>query len=183
MENDYNYGGQPDNGYDPNAGVNLDKNAYDSNAGYDPNAGYNPNAGYDSNAQQGMGGTYGTADNNGYTDQSGVDSFGNPIQNMGGYGVPQNQGTPVLAIVSMILGILATISSTVCCCFYGFIAGIPLGIAALITGFINTKKQAGGKGMSIAGMITGAVGLLAGIVVTVLFAIGVGASMMEGMSF
>ncbi len=118
-------------------------------------------------------------DNNGnmYTDSSNVDSFGNPIQDMDRFNIPQNHGTPVLAIVSMILGILATVSSTVCCCVYGFIAGIPLGIAALITGFINTKKQSGGKGMAIAGIITGAVGVLIGLVLILGISTGMFASL------
>lgn len=141
----------------------------DNNNGYDNN-------GYENN-------DFGSDNGDMYSDSSTVDSFGSPIQDMGGFNAPQNQGTPVLAIVSMILGILAAVFSVVCCCAYGYFLGAPLGIAALITGFISMKKQADGKGMAIAGIITGAVGLLAGIVIIVMVAVGVGATMMENMSF
>ena len=66
----------------------------------------------------------------------------------------QNQTLP---IVSMVLGIL----SIMMCCY-----GFPLGIAATITGFIgmnnanNNPTMYGGRGMAIAGMITGGISLL-----------------------
>ena len=64
-----------------------------------------------------------------------------------------------LPTISLILGIL---SLMVFCC----IGGIPMGIAAAITGYIgmnnanNNPMQYGGKGMAIAGMILGIVGFL-----------------------
>ncbi len=159
MENEFNYGGQPGNGYDPNSGVNLDKNAVnDANTGYDQNAGYDANSGYTANT----GDAYGTANNNGF------DSFGNPISNMNDYGMPQNQGSSTLAIVSLICGIVGIVVS--CCCCLGPAAGI----AAIITGIMSIKKQAPGKGMAIAGIITGAVSV-------VLYLIsGASTSFMEG---
>lgn len=68
----------------------------------------------------------------------------------------QNQTLPTLSLVLGIFGILFT-------CCYG---GIPLGAAAVVTGYIGLKnanensQQFGGRGLAIAGMITGAVGLL-----------------------
>ena len=69
---------------------------------------------------------------------------------------PSLAGTPVpstgLAIASLVLGILATLSGIF------FIGGL-FGIAAIITGVIALQKKVG-KGMSIAGIITGALGIL-----------------------
>ena len=69
----------------------------------------------------------------------------------------QNQ---TLAIVSLILGILGILLTF--CCY----AGIPLGIGALITGYLatnNIKNEPmvySGRGMALGGMITGALGLV-----------------------
>lgn len=74
-----------------------------------------------------------------------------------------------LPIISLVLGILGFV--TVCC--HG---GLPLGIAALITGYLGMKnadqnpQKYGGRGMAIGGLILGAVGLLSGIVF-IIFAI------------
>ncbi|MCY7345035.1 MAG: DUF4190 domain-containing protein [Pyrinomonadaceae bacterium] len=68
----------------------------------------------------------------------------------------QNQTLPTVSLVLGIFGILFT-------CCYG---GIPLGAAAVVTGYVGLKnanensQQFGGRGLAIAGMITGAVGLL-----------------------
>lgn len=67
----------------------------------------------------------------------------------------QNQ---TLAIVSLVLGIL----SIICC-------GVLTGIPALITGFMAKNKaeqnpvEFGGRGMALAGMITGGIGIVLGI--------------------
>ena len=69
---------------------------------------------------------------------------------------PSPAGTPVpstgLAIASLILGILATLSGIF------FIGGL-FGIAAIVLGIIALQKKVG-KGMSITGIITGALGIL-----------------------
>lgn len=51
-----------------------------------------------------------------------------------------------LAIISMVLGVLSLTGP-------GFILGIP----AIILAIIALKKKAGGKGLSIAGLVTGIV--------------------------
>lgn len=115
-------------------------------------------------------------DNNGnmYTDSSNVDSFGNPIQDMGGYGMPQEQKA-TLSIVSLVCGIVGIVVS--CCCCLGPVAGV----AAIITGVLSIKKQAPGKGMSIAGIITGAIAVLIYLVLMIIsFATGASTSFMEG---
>ncbi|MEO5950712.1 MAG: DUF4190 domain-containing protein [Candidatus Saccharimonadales bacterium] len=71
-----------------------------------------------------------------------------------------------LATVSMVLGIVS---------FFGF--GLLLGIPAIITGSIALKRKYPGHGMSLAGVITGAISSLLSIlfiglwVVIVIFAI------------
>ncbi len=68
----------------------------------------------------------------------------------------QNQTLPV---VSMILGILSTLFA----CCYG---GIPLGAAAIVLGFLGLRNfnensmRFGGRGLAIAGIVTGVIGLL-----------------------
>jgi len=71
-----------------------------------------------------------------------------------------------LALGSLICGIL---SCTICCGM-----GLFLGPAAAIMGFIAKKKadedpqQYGGRGMALAGMITGAVGLVFGVALIIM---------------
>ncbi len=83
---------------------------------------------------------------------------------------PSLAGTPVpstgLAIATLVLGILATLSGIF------FIGGL-FGIAAIITGVIALQKKVG-KGMSIAGIITGALGILGtlGAIAVIMLATG-----------
>jgi hypothetical protein len=81
-----------------------------------------------------------------------------------------------LAIGALVTGILAIPGA--CCCY----SSVPLGIAAIVMGVIamNKAKQSplthGGRGMAIAGLSCGIVGLL----VTILaIALGVGMRMMD----
>lgn len=84
-----------------------------------------------------------------------------PVSGAGG----QNQ---TLAIVSMVCGILSCL-----CCF-----SVITGPAGLITGFIakgkadNDPANFGGRGMALAGMITGAIGTLIGIAAIILQVLG-----------
>lgn len=70
-----------------------------------------------------------------------------------------------LAIASLVTGIVAFISGWV------FFLGFLLGAAAIVLGIIALKKP-GGKGMSIAGIITGGLGALWSVVVTIFFVLG-----------
>jgi hypothetical protein len=71
-----------------------------------------------------------------------------------------------LAITSMVLGIVSLVM--VCCCY--FIAPL-LGLGALITGFMaNSKGQS--KGMAMAGIVTGALGVLGGLILIILVVTG-----------
>jgi hypothetical protein len=73
-----------------------------------------------------------------------------------------NSQDQTLPIISLVLGILAALT-----CCYG---GIPFGAGAVITGVIalNNEKgdpaRYGGRGLAIAGIVTGAVGFAISIV-------------------
>lgn len=66
------------------------------------------------------------------------------------------------SIASMVCGIV----SLVCCCFWYF--SILLAIAAIVLGIISIKKVYDGKGMAIAGLITGGITIFALIVLLIL---------------
>jgi len=84
----------------------------------------------------------------------------------------QNQ---TLAIVSLVVGIL----SLFCCAWF-----VP-GIAALIMGFIAKGKansdpaNYGGAGLALGGIITGAISLILGVIVLILYFLGFAASLMQ----
>lgn len=80
--------------------------------------------------------------------------------------VPQGNTNP-LAIAALIVGIVAVISGWIP--FWGLVAGA----AAIVLGIMGLKKSTS-KGMSIAGIITGAVGALWSLIVTVIFIIAIG---------
>ena len=70
------------------------------------------------------------------------------------YAVPNRQ-TNLLAVISLVLGILGVLS---CWCA---VAGIPLGVAGLVTGLVanNQIRARGdqGRGLAIAGIVLSAV--------------------------
>lgn len=67
---------------------------------------------------------------------------------------PQEKESNVFAIISMICGII----SIICCCF-GWIS-VVIGVAAVVLGIVSIKKNESKKGMAIAGIICGSVGLV-----------------------
>ncbi|MCB2155707.1 DUF4190 domain-containing protein [bacterium] len=90
--------------------------------------------------------------------------------------------TNVLAIVSLITGIIAVIG--LCC--YG-VGGLVFGLVGAITGFLARKQIAesngmeSGDGMALAGMICGAASVVLGIIGFILFVVlGVAANMGGG---
>lgn len=99
--------------------------------------------------------------------------------NSGGYGgAPSYGSAPAagsgsnpMAIIALVLGIIAILTA----CFW-FVAG-PLGIAAVVLGVLAGKKvkrgEAGQGGLAKAGLITGIVGLVLTILITVLALVGV----------
>ena len=81
-----------------------------------------------------------------------------------GYYQPQPQpprGGSGLAIGALIAGVLALVS------FWTVFGGILLGVVAIVLGLVALsrvrKGLAGGRGMAIAGIVTGALGLVLGI--------------------
>ncbi|WP_291377969.1 DUF4190 domain-containing protein [Demequina sp.] len=76
---------------------------------------------------------------------------------MGGAPQPQGKG---MAIASLILGIVS-----VAMCLYWFLA-IPAGVIAIVLGVI-ARGRGVGAGMALAGIITGALGAVLGLVVAV----------------
>ncbi|MEU2611619.1 hypothetical protein ABZ570_08560 [Micromonospora sp. NPDC007271] len=91
--------------------------------------------------------------------------YGAPTYPNAGYPQPQGQQN-TLGLVSMILGIA---SIPLICCFY---LGIPVGIAAAVTGHLGRQKAAQGlannEGQAKAGFICGLVGAGLGILLLVL---------------
>jgi hypothetical protein len=83
----------------------------------------------------------------------------------------------VLAIVSLVVGIL----SLLCCAWF-----VP-GIVAIVLGFLARSKansdpaSYGGAGLALGGIITGAISLVLGVIVVILYFLGFAASMMQGM--
>ena len=70
-----------------------------------------------------------------------------------------------VAIASMVCGII----SILCCCLWLFSA--ILSVAAVVLGIITLSKKYDGKGMAIAGIVTGGIGFV--LVVIFLFVVGV----------
>ncbi len=116
-------------------------------------------------SNDGFGGTGGYGGGGGYGD-SGCGSYGPPggySSPAGGYPAPtQNNG---MAIASLVLGIISLLGI----CAAGF--GGLLGIVAIILGVLARRKvklgQAGQGGLAIGGIVTGAIGVVLGIVVIV----------------
>ena len=80
---------------------------------------------------------------------------------MPGYPMPAPKGTSGMAIASLICGIVSLLSF----CFWPL--SVPLGILALILGFIARSKinrgEATGGALAMAGIVTGAIGMLISI--------------------
>jgi hypothetical protein len=89
-----------------------------------------------------------------------------PAYSTPGYGAPVAQNN-TLGLVGMILGILS-IPFALCCP----LLGIPLGIGGAVTGGLGVKKanegQASNRGMALAGLICGGVGIVIGIINAIL---------------
>ena len=73
-----------------------------------------------------------------------------------------NNGSMVFAIISLICGIL----SIICCCIGWF--GLVLSITAIVLGILSINNQEDAKGMAIAGIVCGSVGLLIALVIVII---------------
>jgi len=79
---------------------------------------------------------------------------------------PAAGATNGLAIAALVVGIIAVVSG------WAPFWGVIVGAAAVVLGIIALKKP-GGKGMSIAGIITGAVGALWSLIISAFFIIAI----------
>ena len=66
-----------------------------------------------------------------------------------------------LAVASMVVGIIGLLLSLVCGCF--MVVSAPLDLIAVVLGVValqqNNRGEAGGRGMAIAGIVCGSIGL------------------------
>lgn len=92
--------------------------------------------------------------NNSYQEYNNDTSYQNSYQQE-----PPKQ-TNVLAIVGMILGIISILAG--CCGWYGLLLGIP----GLICSILSRKQ--GKTGMAVAGIICSVIGMILGILMTVM---------------
>lgn len=99
---------------------------------------------------------YNNYQNNGYNNMNGTNGqqyyYGNE---------PATETPSGMAIAGMVLGIL----SMLCCCIW-YVSAI-LAILALVFSIITVAKNKPGKGMAIAGIVCGAIGLVMAIVVVI----------------
>ncbi len=86
-----------------------------------------------------------------------------------------HQATSGIGLAAMIVGIVAFIFGWAP--FFGFLAGVT----AVILGIISLKKP-GGKGMGIAGLITGGLAVLWGLVISVIFILAIVAASTTGIA-
>ena len=75
-------------------------------------------------------------------------------------GAPE-KGSKVFGIISLICGILGLLCS---CCGW---LGIVVAVAGVVLGIISIKKEEDAKGMAIAGIVCGGIGLVIAIIVLV----------------
>ncbi|MBW0103136.1 DUF4190 domain-containing protein [Pseudonocardia sp. KRD291] len=141
---------------------------------YDPNQGYpQGQQGYPQGQAGQQGYPQGQAGQQGYP-QGQAGQQGYP-QNPGGYPGPAGYGAGPrspkngLAIAALVLGILALVVTIT---VIGVVLGIPLGLLAVILGIVGVRRVGKGiatnKGVAIAGIVTGALGLIASVAVVVL---------------
>lgn len=83
------------------------------------------------------------------------------------------EGSPALAIVSLVTGIVSLVLSMSCCCLSMGLGGMVgfLGLISVVTGALSMILKKPGSGMAIGGIVTGAVSVLIAIV-SILMMIG-----------
>lgn len=89
---------------------------------------------------------------------------------------PDTNGNGGFAIASMVCGII----SIVCCCLTWF--SLILGIVAVVLGIIAINNKYDGKGMAIAGIITGGIGIFIWLIVLLATGSSMFASFVEELS-
>lgn len=89
----------------------------------------------------------------------------------------QSNGNIGFAIASMVCGIL----SLICCCFSLF--SLVLGIAAVVLGIVSLSGKYEGKGMAIAGIITGGIGIFIWVIFMLIGGSGLLLDLIEEFSY
>jgi len=148
---------QPNNNW--NQSGNQNQGGMNSNGDYQPNNNWNQSGNWNQNQSSNWNQGY-MNPNGDYQSSNNWNQNGN--WNQGGWnGQPQfnqMQNQPAkntLGIVSMIMGIISIVLG--CCCYS---LSICLSLAAIICGIVSLKKKEATKGFAIAGIITGAVGMI-----------------------
>ena len=93
---------------------------------------------------------------------------------------PPKQGTNPLGIVSMVLGIVASIIPFLfCCCVPALgLINLPFSAAAIILGILQlvSKKNPKGKGFGIAGLILGVLSIIISVGMTIFMLVALSSS-------
>ena len=105
--------------------------------------------------------TYETVENPQVVEESGSYNSTQTESTTTYYTEPQNE-SKVFAIISLVCGIVSLLCS---CC--GWLS-IILGVAAVVLGILSINKQENAKGMAIAGIICGGVGIVIAIVIIIM---------------
>ncbi len=99
--------------------------------------------------------------------------------------VGSDEKPAVLAIIALIAGILSVLCH--CVPFAGSAIGFLLSVAAIVLGIIEFNKikkgesSAKGRGMCIAGIVLGGVGIVVGIIWLIIIVLGAFGGMMGGL--
>jgi hypothetical protein len=105
-----------------------------------------------------------------YQDPYGQQAYPPPMYPNAGFQKGPGGQQNTLGLVSMILGIA---SIPLVCCYLG----IPLGIGAVVTGWMGKQKAAQGladnQGQALAGLICGAIGAVLGVLQIILLVVGI----------
>jgi hypothetical protein len=92
---------------------------------------------------------------------------GNPPGAYPGSQPPRSSSSAGLAIASMVVGILSIP------CFCAWYIAIPLGVIGIILGIIAKgqadRGEAGGRGMAVAGIACGSIGVLLALIMAIIF--------------
>lgn len=90
---------------------------------------------------------------------------GYAAQGYGGYGTGSGLSSSGLSIGALVAGVVALLL------FWCFFVGIPVGIAAVVLGVVALNKvkagTGGGRGLALAGVVTGGVAILVSVVLVV----------------
>lgn len=150
--NNRDYMSPEDTGMDYQEQQNSDSQQYSSSQQYDSSQQYSSSQQYDSSQQY--------SGSQQYDSSQQYNKAWNSTQQAYGTVEPQDTVTSVMAILSLIFGIV----SIVTCCIG---IGLVFGIIAIVLSGISLSKKKKGKGLSIGGLVTGIIGTLLSLVIVI----------------